>query len=238
MRVLHFSIFIILVSILIIPNALASHDSDKQWGTVSVDKPVLELPYTTASNTQYEKIKIFGTVEEPRSTAYVYMTISEPDGKTYQTKVRVIADTNEQGHYENFILICCNRAGTYSVYVEWKGYHIGTVTIDVSAKPKSQPTDTLTAEPVTIIPNWIKTHAGWWAGGQINDSTYLLGIQYLIKEGIMVIPSTERSESSGSQEVPGWVKNNAGWWATDQIDDITYISGIQYLVSIGIIVVS
>jgi len=54
----------------------------------------------------------------------------------------------------------------------------------------------------------------------------------------MVIPSTERSESSRSQEVPSWVKNNAGWWATDQIDDITYISGIQYLVSIGIIEVS
>ncbi|MEA2044062.1 MAG: hypothetical protein U9M99_01605, partial [Thermoproteota archaeon] len=159
MSVLYFSIFIILVTIMIIPNTLASHDSDKQWGTVSVDKPVLELPYTTTSNAQYEKIKIFGTVEEPRSTAYVYMTISEPDGKTYQVKVRVVTDTNEQGHYENYILICCNNAGTYSVYVEWKGYHIGTVTIDVSAKPKSQPTDTLTAEPVTIIPNWIKTHA-------------------------------------------------------------------------------
>ena len=76
---------------------------------------------------------------------------------------------------------------------------------------------------------------GWWANGQTNDSTYLLGIQYLIKEGIMVIPSTERSESSGSQEIPGWIKNSAGWWATDQIDDITYISGIQYLVSVGII---
>jgi len=250
MRVLHFSIFIILVSIMIIPNALASHDSDKQWGTVSVDKPTLELPYTTASNTQYEKIKVFGTVEEPRSTAYVYMTISEPDGKTYQTKVRVAVDTNEQGHYENFILICCNSAGTYSVYVEWKGYHIGTVTIDVSAKPKSQPTDTLTAEPVIIIPNWIKTHAGWLASGQINDSTYLLGIQYLIQEGIMIIPHTETSDDSDAipdagqraqafdQRVPAWIKNNAGWWATDQIDDITYISGIQYLVSIGIIEVS
>ena len=228
MRVLHFSIFIILVSIMIIPNALSSHDSDKQWGTVSIDKPVLELPYTTASNAQYEKIKIFGTVQEPRSTAFVYMTVTEPDGKTSQAKVRVSADTSEQGRYENFILICCNSAGTYSVYVEWRGYHIGTVTFDVSAKPKSQPTDTLTAEPVTIIPNWIKTHAGWWANGQTNDSTYLLGIQYLIKEGIMVIPSTERSESSGSQEIPGWIKNSAGWWATDQIDDITYISGIQY----------
>ena len=184
MRVLHFSIFIILVSIMIIPNALASHDSDKQWGTVSVDKPVLELPYTAAGNTQYEKIKIFGTVEEPRSTAYVYMTISEPDGKTYQTKVRAVSDTGSQGHYENFILICCNSGGTYSVYVEWKGYHIGTVTIDVIAKPKSQ---ALTANSVTIIPDWIKNSAGWWADGQIDDSTYLLGIQYLVNIGIIEV---------------------------------------------------
>jgi len=62
MKVLHFSIFIILVSVMIIPNAFASHDSDKQWGTISVDKSILELPYTSANNSQYEKIKIFGTI--------------------------------------------------------------------------------------------------------------------------------------------------------------------------------
>jgi len=236
MRVLHFSIFIILVSVMIIPNAFASHDSDKQWGTISVDKPTLELPYTTAGNSQYEKIKIFGTVEEPRSAAFVFMTITEPDGKTYPVKVRATRD----GYYENLILICCGDIGTYSVYAEWREYHIGTVTIDVTQKPKSQPTTTpaLIAEPVTAIPGWIKTHAGWWAGGQINDSAYLLGIQYLIEEGIIVIPSTEMSESSGSQEVPVWIKNNAGWWTSGQIDDITYVSGIQYLVKVGIIKVS
>ena len=63
MRVLPFSIFIIFVSVMIIPNAFASHDSYKQWGTISVDNPTLELPYTAVDNPQYEKIKIFGTVE-------------------------------------------------------------------------------------------------------------------------------------------------------------------------------
>jgi len=230
MRVLHFSIFIILVSVMIIPNAFASHDSDKQWGTISVDKSILELPYTAADNSQYEKIKIFGTVEEPRSATWVYFTITEPDGKTYQAKVRASND----GYYENFILICCKNIGTYSVYAEWKGYHIGTITFDVIENPKLQPTPTPTSEPVTVIPDWIKVYAGWWADEQINDSAYLLGIQYLIKEGIMVIPSTEMSESSGSQ-VPVWIKNNAGWWASGQIDDITYVSGIQYLIKVGII---
>jgi len=233
MRVLHFSIFIILVSIMIIPNAFASHDSDKQWGTISVDKSILELPYTTAGDSRYVKIKIFGILEEPRAYPFVNMIITEPDGKTYPVKIRA----SSQGNYENFILICCNSVGTYSVSAEWRGYHIGTVTFDVIQKPKSQPTPTPTAEPVTAIPDWIKTHAGWWAGGQINDSAYLLGIQYLIKEGIMVIPPAETSESSGSQ-VPVWIKNSAGWWASGQIDDITYVSGIQYLVKVGIIKVS
>jgi len=90
MRVLHFSIFIILVSVMIIPNALASHDSDKQLGTISVDKPTLELPYTTAGNSQYEKIKIFGIIEEYRAYPFVSMIITEPDGKTYSAKLELV----------------------------------------------------------------------------------------------------------------------------------------------------
>ena len=171
------------VGILIIPHALADHDSDKQWGTIYVEPSVLELPYTAADNSQYEKIKIFGTVEEPRSATWVYLTITEPDGKTSQIKSVVTSS----GNYENYILICCNNIGQYTVYAEWKGYHIGTVTFDVTQKPKSQPTPTPTAEPVTAIPGWIKTHAGWWAEGQIDDITYISGIHFLVKIGIIKV---------------------------------------------------
>ena len=90
----------------------------------------------------------------------------------------------------------------------------------------------------TSIPAWIKNNAGWWAEGQIDDSSFLQGIQYLIKEGIMVIPPTETAEASESQEVPSWIKNNAGWWAEGQIDDETFVSGIQYLIKVGVIKVS
>ena len=88
-----------------------------------------------------------------------------------------------------------------------------------------------------VIPSWVKNNAGWWATDQINDTTFLQGIQFLIKEGIMIIHYTEMSESSGSQEVPAWVKNNAGWWANNQIDESSFVSGIQWLISNGIIVV-
>ena len=88
-----------------------------------------------------------------------------------------------------------------------------------------------------VIPVWIKNNAGWWATDKIDDSSFLQGIQYLIKEGIMVIPSTETTKSAGSQEVPSWIKNNAGWWADGQIDDSSFVLGIQWLVSNGIIIV-
>ena len=239
MRILLISIFIIsLVCVIVIPDTFATHNADKQWGTVHVEKPVLELPYTSKSNSNPEKIKIFGTVEEPRSAAWVYFTITEPDGKTYQAKVRA----SIQGSYENFILVCCNNVGTYSVSAEWKGYHIGTITFDVVTKLKSQPTTTPTptAKPVTAIPVWIKTHAGWWVEGLINDSAYLLGIEYLVKEGIIVMPQTGDYDSDflSPQAVPVWIKNNAEWWASGQIDDITYVSGIHYLIKVGIIKVS
>ena len=89
----------------------------------------------------------------------------------------------------------------------------------------------------TSIPAWIKNNAGWWATDQIDDSSFLKGIQYLIQEGIMIIPPTETSELVGSQAVPAWIKNNAGWWATDQIDDSSFLKGIQYLIQEGIMII-
>ena len=88
------------------------------------------------------------------------------------------------------------------------------------------------------IPDWIKNNAMWWASDQIPDSAFLQGIQFLIKEGIMVIPSTETSESSQSQVVPAWIKNNAGWWAEDKISEAEFVNAIQYLIKHGIIIVN
>ncbi|MDX1596961.1 MAG: peptidase, partial [Nitrosopumilaceae archaeon] len=70
----------------------------------------------------------------------------------------------------------------------------------------------------TSIPAWIKNNAGWWADDQIDDNTFVQGIEFLIKNKIIVIPQTE-SEENSTQKIPAWIKNNAGWWADDQIDD-------------------
>jgi len=37
-----------------------------------------------------------------------------------------------------------------------------------------------------IVPEWIKNNAGWWANGSIDDKTFVQGIEYLVKIGIIV----------------------------------------------------
>lgn len=88
------------------------------------------------------------------------------------------------------------------------------------------------------IPNWIKNNAGWWSNGQIGDSDFVLGIQYLINNGIMKIPPTTPGSGPGSNEIPTWIKNNAGWWSNGLISDQDFVSGIQYLITNNIIKIS
>ncbi len=87
-----------------------------------------------------------------------------------------------------------------------------------------------------LIPEWIKNNAAWWAEGQIDDDTFIQGIEYLIKNEIIVIPATQR-ETIDTTEIPEWIKNNAAWWAEGQIDDKTFVQGLQYLIEKGILVV-
>ena len=83
------------------------------------------------------------------------------------------------------------------------------------------------------VPSWIKNNAGWWADGTIDDASFVQGIQFLVKEGVMKIPPTTQGVGS-SNEIPSWIKNNAGWWADGSIDDASFVQGIQFLVKEGI----
>ena len=85
------------------------------------------------------------------------------------------------------------------------------------------------------IPEWVKNNAGWWSDGQIDDTTFVQGIQYLIGNDIIRVPSSVMSESDASSEIPSWVKNNAGWWAQGVVSDSDFVSGIQWLITNGII---
>ena len=87
-----------------------------------------------------------------------------------------------------------------------------------------------------LIPNWIKNNAGWWADGQLPDSEFLKGIQYLINEKIIAIEATPKTESN-QESVPQWIKDTAGWWASGSLPDKDFVNGITWLIENGIIVV-
>ncbi|MGI0002804.1 MAG: peptidase [Nitrosopumilaceae archaeon] len=104
------------------------------------------------------------------------------------------------------------------------------IDIPISGESPQTPTGT-----TLNIPKWIKNNAGFWANGQITDQDFVSGIQYLINQKIMKIPSTTPGSSTGTSMIPKWIKNNAGFWANGQITDQDFVSGIQYLITNGIL---
>jgi len=108
-----------------------------------------------------------------------------------------------------------------------------------------------TSDSETSIPEWLHKNAKWWSEGLIGDSDFTSGIQYMIKENIVVVPEIPQEDTKKmklkdekramglelDKNVPDWVRNNAGWWADGHISDDDFVSGIQYMVQVGIIVV-
>jgi hypothetical protein len=95
---------------------------------------------------------------------------------------------------------------------------------------------TVSTTPDTIkIPDWVRNNAKWWAEGSIGDKDFASGIQYMIKQGIIVIPVSENGGANQNIKIPDWVRNNAKWWAEGSIGDKDFASGIQYMIKQGII---
>ena len=71
--------------------------------------------------------------------------------------------------------------GSHIVHIEMEG---------ILFQPIPLETATLTinvGQSETSIPDWIKNNAGWWAAGQIDDGSFVSGLQWLISNGIMKI---------------------------------------------------
>ena len=92
------------------------------------------------------------------------------------------------------------------------------------------------------IPSWVKTNAGWWADGTIDDASFVTAISYLIENEIIQIPPTSQDIDDGSSTtntvIPSWIKINAEWWADGILDDASFVLGLQYMITNGIIVLS
>lgn len=84
------------------------------------------------------------------------------------------------------------------------------------------------------IPSWVKTNARWWSEGQIGDTEFTQGIEYLIQQDMIDVRESTKAEDT-QQQIPTWVKTNSQWWADGVISDSEFIKGLEYLIKIGII---
>ena len=81
--------------------------------------------------------------------------------------------------------------GLHLIHIEVDGIWftvvpLETATLTINVGESTAPVPEL-YKPETSIPGWIKNNAGWWADGQIDDISFVSGLQWLISNGIMKI---------------------------------------------------
>ena len=86
-----------------------------------------------------------------------------------------------------------------------------------------------------VIPNWVRSHAKWWAHDGISDSDFAGSVQYLIRQNIISLPNGHVVSTDSQAIIPQWIKSTAGWWANRLISDKEFAGAIQYLISRDII---
>ena len=88
-----------------------------------------------------------------------------------------------------------------------------------------------------VIPFWIKEFAKYWYNGEISDNEFAKGIEFLIKENIIIVPQSQSQDIVNSVKIPNWVKISTGWWIEEKISDAEFTKLIEYLIKVRIIVV-
>ena len=147
---------------------------------------LFELGKYQKSIDDYEQVleKIPNDIESIKQLAIAYEKIgNSKESKKYGEKASIFDDVDSENTF--------NTA------------------IDESAKEEQEKSPSL--DITTQIPEWIRNNAEWWASDQIDDTTFVSGIQFLIKEGMLKVDTKTISNSSdailsSSNEIPGWVK--------------------------------
>lgn len=85
----------------------------------------------------------------------------------------------------------------------------------------------------SVVPQWIKHNALWWAQGEISDDDFIEGMEWLIEKSIL--PTTDVIGEIKSSQIPDSVKKIAYSWSQDKLPDAEFLRGIEYLIKNGVI---
>jgi len=90
--------------------------------------------------------------------------------------------------------------------------------------------------PEVVIPQWVKDVAGFWCADEIGSNDFVQVIQWMIKEGLIMVPQdSQQTQSSTSSVVPSWVQFNACVWYDGTYSDKEFSTTLQWLINNGII---
>ena len=235
MKYLLFSVSAILLTGILIPTSFAAEHIQvvtTDGGTLDVGISLSpEIPNTMVST--HIKISFLKPNTEFKQEHIDYWTAISKDGNYISGPSRVL-HTNPG---TATVIQIFPENGSYKIDVGVEGVLFQAIPVETASFTVVVGQPSATTEE-SKIPGWIKNNAGWWASGQIPDSAFVSGIQWLISNDVMTIPSTEQGTGDGGSVIPGWIKNNAGWWASGQIPDSAFVSGLQWLITNGIITVS
>jgi len=153
-----------------------------------------------------------------------YVGIKSPEG----IATHMITIPDDGLHTINLVL-------TGEGFANYDTYIKSSQMFEVGISTASSNPITSTPSQTVTIPEWVKNNAKWWSDGAIDDNSFATGLEYMIKQGIIVVPATQSGVQNTDAVIPDWVRNNAAWWADGQIDDNTFANGIQFLIKEGII---
>jgi hypothetical protein len=165
---------------------------------------------------QTTDVILTGKIDNYKAGTSIQLTLIGPDKSSKD--LNVYAKSN--GEYKAILtLYDTSKHGFYNIDVNYLNSPIGNVSFQVTQH---------------LVPEWIKNNARWWSDDQIPDSEFIKGIEHLIKEDVILIPDSLKSESS-IQEIPDWIKNTASWWSDGIVSDDEFVSALKFLVKNGII---
>ena len=92
-------------------------------------------------------------------------------------------------------------------------------------------------DPVPM-PDWIRNNAEWWAIGEITDSDFVSGIEFMLENNIIVISNIPSSGNVSTEDIPIWVRNNAHWWSQDLISEDEFVNSLKFLIQEKVIIIN
>jgi hypothetical protein len=220
---------------------------EKPFSSIRVSEKIIAV-----QDHQQQIIKISGSVSDDNLLRGhpVIVTIHKPDQSIQVLKT----GTASSGYFETLLIFDKNALrGNYHIsasYIERvdKSMDVSFEIVDkittpsiladeqdseLPSIPNQNEPNQIETESDEIIPNWIKNNARWWSEGNIDDETFVDGIEFLVSKNIIDVPKHNSAQSI--MVIPDWIKNNARWWSEGNIDDETFVDGIEFLVKIGIV---